>query len=146
LDPKLRSQFTAFFERIDTNHNGELDKGEFRAFLKLLNEPTLKPNLFFLIDTDHNGTISLDEFLNWSEACWEIGNTGNVEKWMRMAFDACDIGRKGHLTRTEFFKFMKYNGRPVSMLRRRKIFAKFDVDKNGTVDFDEIMMFIEGVK
>jgi Ca2+-binding EF-hand superfamily protein len=64
------SQVIDYFKRIDTNGNGELDKGEFWTFIvRFCPEARLTPkdasDLFDVIDKDGSGEIDAQEFLRW---------------------------------------------------------------------------------
>jgi Ca2+-binding EF-hand superfamily protein len=64
------SQVVDYFKRIDTNGNGELDKGEFRTFIaRFLPEAHLSErecnDLFDVIDKDGSGEIDAHEFVRW---------------------------------------------------------------------------------
>jgi len=64
------SQVIDYFKRIDTNGNGELDKGEFWTFIaRFCPEARLTPkdasDLFDVIDKDGSGEIDAQEFIRW---------------------------------------------------------------------------------
>jgi Ca2+-binding EF-hand superfamily protein len=114
-------------------------KKEFRQFLKAAHQDEQNKYLFEIIDSDGSGLVSLEEFLEWGQAVWEVSQAGDLSRWLKMLFDACDKGQKGQLNKKEFLTFMKYCGTPVGFFQRGKVFKKFDADGSGTVEFDEII-------
>ena len=67
-----------------------------------------------------------------------------IEDYVRLIYDSVKSSSKydGGLNKKEFLKFMKLMNSPVGFFERKKIFCKYDVDDNGTVDYDEIMKII----
>lgn len=137
--------FKTAFEQVDKDRNGFLDKKEFRQFMIQAKKEKVSKYMFNVIDKDRNGRVSLPEFLEFGRAMWAIISTGDSRAYMKMLFDACDTSDKGHLTKKEFLRFMKYAGSPVSFFQREKQFKKWDADGDGTVDFEEIMQKINFV-
>jgi Ca2+-binding EF-hand superfamily protein len=143
MDPACESSFVEMFNRIDGNHDGTLNKKEFQQMLQNVPGFEKNPYVFNIIDSDKSGFISLQEFLRFGRAVWAIGTSGNFLDYLRMVFNACDVGKKGALTSHEFFKFMKYIGAPVGVWDRRAVFKAFDENKDGTIDFNEIQSAFE---
>jgi len=135
--------FTATFQEFDTDHSGHLDKKEFHKFIAKAGQGKLSAYIFKIIDADGNGKVSLDEFLLFGRAMNAVMQHRDPGPYMRMIFDACDKGRKGKLTKSEFLKFMKYTGNKVGLFQRGKQFKAWDADKNGFVEFEEIMTKIK---
>jgi Ca2+-binding EF-hand superfamily protein len=142
IDPKMADAFTQAFRRFDTNRSGTLDKHEFREFLKFSGRTDLNTYLFEIIDSDHSGSVSLDEFITWGQAVRDVAQAKDVRRWLKMVFDSCSQTHPGSLTRKEFFKFMKYCGVPVAFFQKTKVYTVFDVNANGTIEFNEIMEHI----
>ena len=137
--------FEESFREIDRDHNGYLDKAEFKQFMIKARQQHLSKHIFKIIDKDGNGKISLEEFLAFGRVMWAVVTKNNLEPYLKMIFDACDGKKKGWLTKREFYRFLKYTGNEPSLLKRRKQFKKWDTDGNGQIEFSEIMDNIDFV-
>jgi Ca2+-binding EF-hand superfamily protein len=92
------------------------------------------------VDSDHSGAVSIEKFLPFVHALADSDpKAEDNRRYFKLVFDSCDVGRKGTLARDEFFKFMKWIGQPVGFFRRKEKFKKVDIDRNGTIDLDEII-------
>jgi Ca2+-binding EF-hand superfamily protein len=138
MDPDMIARSCEDFMKYDENRDGMLNKKEFRTFLKTWTTPVSK-YLFEIVDTDHSGAISLQEFLVWGQSVWDLDQKGDTKGWLKLIFDSCDKGNKGHLTKKEFFKFLKYNGSSPGFFRQNALFKRFDADGSGTVEFEEVL-------
>ena len=138
FDPADRL-FEQAFHEVDHDRNGYLDKKEFREFMIHAKQEKTSKFIFNIIDKDKNGKVSLTEFLEFGQCMWAAISNGDLRPYMKMLFDACDSGNKGYLTLSEFTKFMKYTGNPVSFFKKWKEFKMWDEDGNGRVEFEEIM-------
>ena len=154
IDPECERGFRETFASVDKNGNGTLDKKEFRQFMILANQEKLSKYIFEVIDKDHSGDVSIDEFLEFGQAMWDIVTKKDMTRYLRMIFDACDHGKKGpdgketkkgYLTYKEFLKFMKYTGAKIGFFQRKSAFKNYDQDGSGTIEFNEIMAKINFV-
>jgi len=112
------------FDKIDTNHSGFLDYGEFSRFIlhiapALSKEEILK--FFTLFDADKNGLISKSEFVNLIVA--KLPDLGAAES----------IGtERGRRNLKSFVDYLKWSS--VSA----ETFIKIaDKDRNGVIDMKE---------
>ena len=154
IEPDCQRGFREAFDKVDTNHNGRLDKKEFRQFMIQAGQERLSKYIFEVIDKDHSGDVSLDEFLEFGQAMWDIVTKKDMRRYLKMIFDACDVGskgadgkevKKGYLTYKEFLKFMKYTGAKIGLFERKKAFKNYDEDGNGKIEFSEVMSKINFV-
>lgn len=154
IDPECQQGFRDAFNAVDENHNGTLDKKEFRKFMVQAGQERLSKYIFEVIDKDHSGDVSIEEFLEFGQAMWDIVTKKDMTRYLKMIFDACDKGKKGpdgkevkkgYLTYKEFLKFMKYTGAKVGFFQRKKAFRNYDEDHSGTIEFTEIMSKINFV-
>jgi Ca2+-binding EF-hand superfamily protein len=139
MSPEMIKAACTNFTKYDTDGNGQLDKQEFRRFMKECWKGPVNKYLFEIIDTDHSGAISLSEFVSWGQTTWEIEHNNDTKAWLKLVFESCDIGKKGGLTKKELMKFLKYNGAAPSIFAVNKTFKKYDADGSGLVDFEEIL-------
>ena len=70
---ELEEEIKELFQKIDTDHSNEIDRKEFRTFVKKLYEKNKKKISNELIDKfiknldkDKSGTLSLDEFREYA--------------------------------------------------------------------------------
>ena len=154
IDPDCQRGFREAFASVDADKNGQLDKKEFRRFMVQAGQEKLSKYIFEVIDKDHSGGVSIDEFLEFGQAMWDIVTKKDMTRYLKMIFDACDVGpkgpdgkevKKGYLTYKEFLKFMKYTGAKIGIFERKKAFKNYDEDGNGKIEFSEVMSKINFV-
>ena len=90
------------FREVDRDHNGWLDKKEFREFMIKAKLEHISKYIFKMIDKDGNGKVSLEEFQAYGRVAWACAADNNFEPYMRMIFESVDKGAKGYLTKKEF--------------------------------------------
>ena len=141
-------QSTLFFQSVDTNENGQLDRDEFRAAIKDMRRDGVPDSvcdaLFSEFDIDHDGEISFEEYLSYmlrdtlhrnvSKAIdfvkkWDLDGTGEIELWeFRRAM--CAMGMNGG------------DGFPtVQMID--DLFHEMDCDHSGSLNVDEIYTYLQ---
>jgi Ca2+-binding EF-hand superfamily protein len=156
FDQKLEAKYREIFARYDTDGNGQLGRKEFRKFLEEASIWNLTEYAFDIVDSDHSGGVSFEEFFRFARADEDRVHVSRREadssprkaddrRFFNMVFDSCDMGKKGALTRSEFFRFMKYIGRPVRFFNRKKTFNQCDVDRNGSIDLEEILIYLDDI-
>lgn len=73
LDQAKIDEIRKEFDFFDSDHNGQIDQGEFWELLKILS-PNAKESQaaegFSLIDENSDGVIDFDEFLAWWQNSW----------------------------------------------------------------------------
>jgi Ca2+-binding EF-hand superfamily protein len=146
INDEVYDAFITLFKEADKDHDGKLSKSDFNRLVKGMGELKNAQHLFDIIDVDHDKVVSLDEFKVFAKAMSDVATNLDLTSFMGLIFKACDRGNKGHLTKGEFLKFMKYSGSPVGFFQRNKVFKKWDTDGNGTIDMDEIMGHLNFVR
>jgi len=68
-----------------------------------------------------------------------------VEKYID-AFNKFDLDGNGHIDESELTKVMQEIGEPCSQQLITEAIAEVDLDKNGTVEFDEFLQVISNLK
>lgn len=157
------------FQRLDKNHSGKLDVSELQAMCRELNsgvDPAALPGLFARYDLDRSGRLTLDEF---NRALFKLDSPGDLKaksaiarmrevlslraggyeslKAMGTQFRIIDRDRSGQLTKEEFeialdILFSAYDVK-FSQAEKNALFQRFDIDRTGSVSYDE---FVRGVR
>lgn len=132
------------FEKFDADKNGRLDKKEFIEWLSANGtKKSIAKNIFEISDVDDDGSISFDEFKEYSQKQQNYIINGEIEQFVKMVFDSVDKNPKtGKLDKKKFVTFMERMNTPVGFFKKTKIFKQYDMDKSGTVEFDEILSMI----
>jgi Ca2+-binding EF-hand superfamily protein len=142
LSPNAEELFRRAFAELDKNQTGSLDAVEFATFMETCGQKNVSKYLFRIIDRNRSGAVSLEEFLAFGRTLWDIRESGDMTRYLKLLFDASDQGNKGYLTRLEFFRFLKYTGSRDKWWKKLGLFKEFDADGNGKIAFDEIIQNI----
>ncbi|OHT04168.1 EF hand family protein [Tritrichomonas foetus] len=138
-DPNLIAEYRKEFDRVDVDKNQYLDKKEFIDYLVQQGQSTKMAKITYkIVDMNHDHQISFDEFADYIHAACEIVTNNDVNAYLRLVFRASDKKKDNHLDKKGFKKFMKFMDIPVGFFDANKKFKKFDTDKSGTIEFDEI--------
>lgn len=159
----------ALFRRLDKNHSGKVDAVEMLHLSKILEleaDETLMGALFKRYDLDHTGLLTVDEF---SRALFKLD--GDIEMKAKSAvarmrevlamraggyetlralyrqFRIMDRDHTSSLSKDEWnialdILFSAYNVK-FSPAEKNALFTMFDMDKSGSVNYDE---FVRGVR
>lgn len=142
FDIKYLESLLHDFQKYDKNGDGRLVKKEFVQWL--VDGGTKKKvakRLFYVADSNNDESLSFDEFKHFAQIQHDMIVKNDVKSYAKLIYTSVKSRGKypNGLTKKEFLKFMKLMNTPVGFFDRRKIFKKYDADKNGTIDFDEIM-------
>ena len=134
----------ALFDRYDADSNGVISLEEFRLMLPQLRihvSPAKSLSFFRHYDCDNSGGITYDEFLALLFACNSNQNPAGFVPSERIAprdaFHVFDADRSGFIDEDEFFYLLQYMGIDTDEGTREKMFAKYDRDRDGTIDYFE---------
>jgi hypothetical protein len=82
------------FNHIDLDHNGTRNKKDFIQLLAQFQGFEKNSHIVKIIDSDTNSELSLNEFLAFGRAVWDIGITGKLTDSFRLALNSCDHEKK----------------------------------------------------
>mmetsp|Transcript_26946 Transcript_26946/g.78208 ORF Transcript_26946/g.78208 Transcript_26946/m.78208 type:complete len:488 (-) Transcript_26946:291-1754(-) len=150
VDHHSLQDFARVFHELDGNGDGRLDLAELlcgfeRAFGKGGVERELVQKLFDILDFDHSKTLDYTEFC----AAGMLQQLRCEEEAQRIAFKFFDTGSDGRITKPAVAERLRClcSGGSIAIGDAQqsqspeecadRIFAMYDVDKNGTLDFDE---------
>jgi calmodulin len=155
--PRLSSVFDTF----DTDHSGNLNRGEIFRMVRLSKPKFTNDDLtalFNKIDTNHDHKVSRDEFIlyyfnlffNETEAEFvervEEAFQGRRKVKLQMLFNMYDLDGNGILDLNEFALMLRMNGRKfVSADDILNTLCKIDKDHNRKVDFNEWMDYMGSI-
>jgi len=152
--PKLASIFDTF----DTDHSGNLSRGEIFRMVRL-SKPTFTNDelnaLFSKMDANEDRKVSRDEFIMYYFTLFlhetesefnervEEAFQGRRKIKLRTLFNMYDLDGNGSLDLNEFSLMLKLNGRKfVSADVILDTLIKVDKDHNRRVDFNEFMDYM----
>jgi len=133
------------FVKYDADGSGEIDFNEFKIMLPELGITLSEAKAFKYFrqcDTDGGGAIDLAEFrvalyILDPDGGNAVGFKPNSLLGPRDAFDLFDEDRSGSLDEDEFSLALEYMKLPVSDGKLEMLFAKYDTDGSGSVEYQE---------
>ena len=138
------------FNTLDKNRDGVLTMKEVSAGLKYMkeNQASVKNYtddleaqltlIFDEMDLDRNGLINYSEFL---AAAMDHKNTLKKEM-VYQAFKAFDQDKKGKLNLKAFLEVVRPE-KDEDVKYLKSLFNEFDLDKNGTIEYEEFMSALD---
>ena len=140
--PEERKKWTEAFRVIDKNENGEicwreLKRASVDAGIFMTKEDAIAG--IAKGDKNNSGSIDLEEFIQqMSERQHEMkAPPALTEAAIREVFKIYDQNGDGFITKSEIMKGMRALGDPISAQDINEIIKKFDVNKDGKLDFEE---------
>ena len=129
------------FQRIDTNHDGKLDLEELKegckeVYPEMTEEEVEK--LFREADTDNSGSIDYTEWISATINKKKILTEENLER----AFNAFDENGDGSISFKEIKLFLGH-GKNINEKVWEEIIAEVDVDKNGSIEYEEFKQMMQ---
>jgi len=133
------------FEKYDADGSGGIDFDEFKIMLKEMGQNLSEAKAFKYFrqcDTDGGGEIDMAEFkvalfIIDPDGGNNVGFKPNTLLGPRDAFDLFDEDRSGSLDEDEFSLALEYMKMPVSDGKLEMLFAKYDADGSGSVEYKE---------
>jgi calcium-dependent protein kinase len=144
------SKLRAAFDKMDKSGEGLVSKEELGKMSQEVFGTSLSAveldNLFNQIDIDKSGTISFEEFLRVTLD----KNTITTKKNLKNAFNYFDKDGSGKLSEKELYNIFTNNNNDNKNDDKnneileyvRNTIKKFDVNKDGEIDFDEFVMMM----
>lgn len=122
------------FLAADTNHNGKLDREEFDVAMKRLEFEADEIDIIWAaLDTSGDGEIEYSEFL---AGCTNL-DSSNMYVAASIVFSMMDKDNSKAIDFKEFKNFYESQKIEYDEKELRKIFDSIDVDRNGTIEYDE---------
>lgn len=141
-DPDLIEEYRKEFNAIDVDHNGYLDKKEFKKYLLSQGYKERQVKVTYkIVDVNHDHKILFDEFARFVQSTVEIVANNDVSYYLKLVYKSCDKNNNGTLNKKEFIRFMKCMDLPVNYFKRNKRFKEADLDKDGKINYDEIVKY-----
>ena len=131
-DPDMIEEYRKEFNAIDVDHNGYLDKKEFKKYLLKNGYKERQVKITYkIVDVNHDHKIHFEEFANFIQSTVEIIEKNDVNKYLKLVYKSCDKNNNGTLNKKEFARFMKCMDIPVNFFNKSKKFKEADSNKNG---------------
>jgi Ca2+-binding EF-hand superfamily protein len=149
LSQEEYDQIVAIFMTFDEDDSGELDRGELEKLARWLNfaqQPGEIDRMFRDMDTDHSGSLTLEEFCTWHKYHKPdpqslYGMKQSDYNVVLMQFRSYDSNHDGALSVGEFQRLCQQLRFYPTPQEAAQVFAQIDLDRNGTVDLHEFLMF-----
>lgn len=140
LSEKEIKDIKACFQAIDKNSDGKLSLEEMKNAIAAGGLKGLDhiEEIFKSIDTDNSGHIEYTEFIS---ACLEKSVYLNEAK-LKDAFGLFDIDKSGKISKAEIVKVL---GLSKVTEEINKIVEKYDLNKDGEIDFAEFMNLMNDI-
>ncbi|EGB04883.1 hypothetical protein AURANDRAFT_16268, partial [Aureococcus anophagefferens] len=143
LSREQRKHYGACFDELDINGDGSISASELMGTLAQLGVKMTERESYGMItlaDADGNGGIERDEFMALMARFngGEDGAGAAVAAYRRV-FDAVDVNSDGGLELHELSAHIKEKGTAVDARDACAIFAEFDLNGDGIVDFPEFL-------
>jgi len=135
--------FKAAFEALDKNKDGVITTEELGEVMRSLGQDPSTSELQDLInelDADHSGAVDFDEFLKMMSS---KATHFDTQTELRNAFAVFDRDGSGTIDASEIGNVLKAMGEDLTDGDIEEMISQADVDKNGTIDFDEFVKFME---
>lgn len=142
----------AAFLMIDKDHNGVITLDEFYEFV-CLSSPSVLYTMdyiqatFNLFDANGDGFIDFDEFKRMTTATRAATVDGKVDQdWASFFF--IDKDCSGFISPDELYEFLNATAPQagITMEQVRTIFARFDTNCDGSIDFEEFKEMMKQIK
>jgi len=138
MDHQSLCELPQVFQELDLDGNGELELSEVKTAFKTMFGSDSKELLdvertFELLDLDGSGSINYTEFIAAG-----LGERVKTEESLKAAFKAFDIDdNNNRITRNEFEQVVATINVSEKNFAAEKVFSEFDIDGDGTLDFEE---------
>jgi len=144
-----KAKLKKVFDEIDTDKSGELDVSELRAALqKCKPGETITNNQvkkrISKYDVDGNGTLSFTEYENMLKS-WEEDEKSfeAYHEKLLNTFQQIDLDKNGTIDSKELTAALKMIDKTANEEQVSKRMNKYDVDKDGKVNFEEFENLVE---
>ncbi|XP_077248128.1 lysophospholipid acyltransferase LPEAT2-like isoform X2 [Tasmannia lanceolata] len=128
-------EFLDTFLAMNPDSNGRVQIHEFFRILRLVSSP-LSEKIFGFIDVEKYGSITFRQFLLGSA---HVMKRPLFQRACEVAFDICDEEDKGYLTKQQMGDAILSAMPSMSGQNVSEIFNLFDIDKDGSVSWDDFM-------
>eukprot|EP01100_Stratorugosa_tubuloviscum_P003347 TRINITY_DN180_c0_g1_i1.p1 TRINITY_DN180_c0_g1~~TRINITY_DN180_c0_g1_i1.p1 ORF type:complete len:214 (-),score=114.37 TRINITY_DN180_c0_g1_i1:135-776(-) len=132
LAPEIEIALKAYFDSIDTNKNGLVDKNELTKALRAANlnvTPRIAERMIQICEHNAAGEIGFNEFARLSLTLEQI----------KQIFQTVDEDRNGRINDTELGRGLLDLGFNFNRQIFTLIMKVVDVDQSGTVEFEEFI-------
>ncbi|KAA8536194.1 hypothetical protein F0562_028672 [Nyssa sinensis] len=137
-----KDEIKRVFDKFDSNRDGKISPGEYKAILKALGKETTTreiAKIFEVADLDGDGFIDFKDFL-------EVHKRGGGVKTVDIlgAFQICDSDGDGKISAEDVFALQRRLGEKCSLQDCQKMVKAVDTNKDGVIDMDEFMAMMTG--
>jgi Ca2+-binding EF-hand superfamily protein len=152
------------FEKLDADTNGTLDEDELLAGKPKTMTKEKAAQIYDVLDIDKSGHVTMDEFAAGTQTAPGMGllgqlssdaldvlmqlqqqggamaNSGGGNSSTDQAFDALDTNKDGVVSEEEF---LAEHPEIASAEQAKKLFEALDVDRNGSIDQDQVQQVVD---
>ncbi|KAL7090205.1 hypothetical protein ACP275_12G025900 [Erythranthe tilingii] len=135
-------EFEKVFSKFDANGDGKISSAELGAVLNGLGSKTSDEEVARMmteLDTDGDGFIDIVEFRSFNR-----GGDADADAELKEAFDMYDKDKNGQISASELHAVLRSLGENCSVKDCGRMIESFDVDGDGSINFDEFKKMMTG--
>ncbi|TKY46403.1 putative calcium-binding protein CML19 [Spatholobus suberectus] len=135
------SQYVRVFNHFDENGDGKISPSELRQCVGAIGDELLREEaeaVVELLDSDKDGLVGLDDFVRFVEG----GEEEEKVKDLREAFKMYEMEGCGCITPKSLKRMLGRLGECKSIDECQAMIARFDLDGDGVLSFDEFRVMM----
>jgi len=145
LSSRMDSEVVDAFKLFDRDKDGRVTREEIVDLIESLEGDSNCPHVQELLkasDENGNGSVDLSQFMSlWTSFKAKVGDDGDTEDDIKIAFQEYDIDHDGYITKDEMVEAIERMGFVSNKEEEaNKCLKEMDLDGDGRVSFAEFMV------
>jgi len=145
LSARMDSEVVDAFKLFDTDNDGRVTRAEIVDLIESLDGDSNCPHVQELLkasDENGNGSVDISQFMAlWISFKAKVGDDGDTEDDIKIAFREYDIDNDGYITKDEMVEAIERMGFVSNKEEEaNKCLSEMDLDGDGRVSFAEFMV------
>ncbi len=133
------------FDFFDKNNSGSIDPKEINTVLNQLGTKSTETEISDMmtsIDKNNDNAVSFDEFCVMIKASSKFELKQDAQDEIREQFKLFDLDGNGSISPDELKKVMATMGEKISDEEIDDLLAKYDLNKNGFIEYNEFVKYM----